>query len=870
MDYQKYLKLKKQRYSEKTKRIFTELDFAAQLNKVNGNFFSDVLDNVVTHLGGLNEITFKDILYCEKLLSELGKLAKKQQVICIAHAHIDINWLWGFDETTDITLSTIDTMLALLDKYENFTFAQSSALVYKIIEDYRPDYLERIKKYVKEGRFEITASTFIEADKNLPNGNSLIRQHEYAKKYLSNLFELPEDYFCIDFEPDTFGHTAYEPEILSFCGVKYLYHCRGNECPPVYRWTAPSGKSILVYREPFWYNGAITDDNFTYVPDFCKRYGVEKTLKVYGVGDHGGGASIRDIEKLIELSSYPIMPDIKFGTYREYFDYLSTLKNIPEIRGEQSQIFSGCYSSQSEIKLKNEIAETAVYEQELFCSLDVSNKYDNSKAVECILTNQFHDAITGSGIDATMQFALGRYQEALAQLGAFKGRAIRAICDGIDTAKIYNVTADVKDDTAFGAGVGFGAESVNFGNYIAYGKERAYTVFNQLNFERSARVILPLWDYYGDVAKLAVYDEDGAPLPFSVKSEQSEFYWSHNYHVFEALITLPPLSYRTIILREKEQALPEICYPPLYQRTEAPSADFTLENNKIKAVFDRNTFELISLYDKKNKKEKLTGKSGFYLFNEDTTEQMTAWYVGRFKDKKNLHENVSAVPASFINNDIKSSFAYKTDFGNSTITVTVTLGKESDGLDFEADVNFLEAGDSFKGIPDLRFVARTADADTVICDVPLGVITRNSTDRDVPCYSFACTDGLMLVAKGKHGFRSYNGELSVCLLRASCDPHPLPEYGRHKIKFGLYLGDGSNTELLHKSENFRISPVTVSVAPHKGKLPLQGKFKEISDNVIAVSVNSERTVLFNAEDTPVQIKADGKKHTVPPHSLYKI
>ena len=71
--------------------------------------------------------------------------------------------------------------------------------------------------------------------------------------------------------------------------------------PPIYRWFAPSGKSVLVYREPFWYNAEIGYGDFEFIPDFCARYGLKKTLKVYGVGDHGGGATIRDVERIIEI-----------------------------------------------------------------------------------------------------------------------------------------------------------------------------------------------------------------------------------------------------------------------------------------------------------------------------------------------------------------------------------------------------------------------------------------------------------------------------------------------------------------------------------------------------------------------------------------
>ena len=57
----------------------------------------------------------------------------------------------------------------------------------------------------------------------------------------------------------------------------------------VYRWRAPSGAEVLVYREPVWYNDEVVEyDCLGYVPGFCRKYGLTTALKLYGVGDHGG------------------------------------------------------------------------------------------------------------------------------------------------------------------------------------------------------------------------------------------------------------------------------------------------------------------------------------------------------------------------------------------------------------------------------------------------------------------------------------------------------------------------------------------------------------------------------------------------------
>jgi alpha-mannosidase len=157
-----------------------------------------------------------------------------------------MNWMWRFDETVAATLDTFRTMLNLMEEYPEFKFSQSQASVYKIVEEFDPDMLEEIKKRIKEGRWEVTASTWVESDKNMPNGESLVRHILYTKRYLSELLGVDPGTLNIDFEPDTFGHNLNVPEILARGGVKYYYHCRGYDGHDIYRWKSPSGSSVIM------------------------------------------------------------------------------------------------------------------------------------------------------------------------------------------------------------------------------------------------------------------------------------------------------------------------------------------------------------------------------------------------------------------------------------------------------------------------------------------------------------------------------------------------------------------------------------------------------------------------------------------------
>jgi alpha-mannosidase len=268
------------------------------------------------------------------LIEQFGTAAKQFTIICAGHAHIDMNWMWRYDETVSITLETFRTVLNLMNEYPEFRFSQSQASVYEIVAKYDPEMLEEIKERVHEGRWEVTAATWVEADKNMPSGESAARHLLYTRGYLAKLLDIPGDGLDLDYEPDTFGHSLTVPEILAKGGVKYYYHCRGYEGHNLYRWQAPSGSSILVYREPHWYLGGVNPDWAYYVPEFCMRHGLNTMLRVYGVGDHGGGPTRRDLERIIEMSSWPVFPNLRFGTYGEFFALAETIQDrLPVVEG---------------------------------------------------------------------------------------------------------------------------------------------------------------------------------------------------------------------------------------------------------------------------------------------------------------------------------------------------------------------------------------------------------------------------------------------------------------------------------------------------------------------------------------------------------
>lgn len=151
----------------------------------------------------------------EAILAPIGRAAKEYTLLCISHAHIDMNWVWSWPETVAVTNDTCQTMLTLLDEFPEFIFTQSQASLYELIERYNPLMFEAIRQRVAEGRWEVTASQWVEGDKNMSSGESINRHLLYTREYFRDRFQLTPEDVEVAFEPDTFGHPATLPAILS-------------------------------------------------------------------------------------------------------------------------------------------------------------------------------------------------------------------------------------------------------------------------------------------------------------------------------------------------------------------------------------------------------------------------------------------------------------------------------------------------------------------------------------------------------------------------------------------------------------------------------------------------------------------------------
>ena len=488
------------------RRILSELTYLTEIFAAQGQDIpADVLAAIAelqTRLDTDGAITNSAVQSCEAALAHYSPLAKHYTLLCAAHAHIDMNWMWGTDETTGIVIDTFQTMLNLMEEYPDFVFSQSQASAYAIIEEYCPDLLPEIRRRIAEGRWEVTAATWVEEDQNMSSTESIVRHLLYTKQYLSSLLGIDPASLNLDFEPDTFGHSAHIPTLLCAGGVKYFYYCRGYDCKRAFRWRAPSGNEVLALCEPGWYHGAIEYEMTRFLPAWCKKNGLHTALKVYGVGDHGGGPTRRDLERILDMAAWPLTPEIRFSSMHAFFHELEIVREqLPVVEKELNFIFPGCYTSQSRLKQANRHSEDHLYDAEALSSMAIlaggccQNPEGFRKAWKRVLFNQFHDILPGSCTRESREFSLGAAQEAGSYAIGNANRAMRAIGLLVDTLR-FGGSPDAASPSE-GGGVGYGTvkssrmEREYDGTGFTFtsvqrgsGTVRAYTIFNTTAYAR--------------------------------------------------------------------------------------------------------------------------------------------------------------------------------------------------------------------------------------------------------------------------------------------------------------------------------------------------------------------------------------------------
>ncbi len=674
----------------------------------------------------------------------------------VGHAHIDVGWLWPVKETIRKAARTFSSMLNLMDDYGEFRFLQSQPALYAMMEEHYPDVLARVKKRVKEGRWEANGGMWVEADCNVTGGESLVRQFLEGRKKTMELFGCKSDTLWL---PDVFGYSAALPQILRLCDIQHFVTSKIN-------W---NDTNLFPY-DTFWWQGIDGTEIFTHYintrthgynasvyPEIMQetwRYVRHKetqdcTLTSVGWGDGGGGTSREMIEHAARMKDLEGCPKTEWVNVSLFLRQLREQKvKRPRWVGElYFELHRGTYTSQARTKRYNRRLELLLRETELFSAMAMGPDFPYpAEALQrhwrTLLTNQFHDILPGSSIRSVYETAEAEYAEMEHGL----------------TALLHAALAKLGE------------------RFVADAEGNAYLMANALSWPREEVVVLPAPQYN------AAVDAEGNPLPCQPVDGG-----------LAARVRAGSLSVAPIALRKKDSAA--AASPFLY-------GGKTLDTPHYAVAFDK-AGKITSLMDKAAGREVV--REGRRLNDFYTAEDLPilwdAWDIDRdyrdrirFEDALLSREVAASGPLFFT---LRSKYRLGKA---SSLSQEMTFYADSRRIDFKTSVDWHERNTLLKvGFAvnvlaehcrnEIQFghVVRPMHANTSWDQARFETCAHKWVDVSEGNY------GVAVLNDGKYGHDTLDGMISLTLLRSSSCPDERAEAGSHAFTYALLPHPGDFT-----------------------------------------------------------------------------
>lgn len=364
---------------------------------------------------------------------------KKQRIHLICNAHIDPIWQWDWQEGASAVLSTFRSAANLADKYD-YIFCHNEVTAYKYVEEYAPELFEKIKQLVKMGKWRIIGGWYLQPDDNMPTGESFVRQIQMGFDYFRERFGVTP---TTAFNVDAFGHSRGLVQILKKCGQDSLIICRPHTDEidieeNIFIWKGFDGSEIKVYRSPDGYNSPLGTTAQTILSKLPCREKEDVTCIMWGVGNHGGGPSDKDLADIAELLRDDSQYEMLHSTPEAFFAELD-----PSYTVEKSLNISmpGCYTSSICVKQKHLELENELYLAEIMSAVASAKglmDYPKEKLYACfedLLNGEFHDVLPGSSIKAGEDNGLMLFNHGLLDATRIKTSAYFALCKEQPVAK---------------------------------------------------------------------------------------------------------------------------------------------------------------------------------------------------------------------------------------------------------------------------------------------------------------------------------------------------------------------------------------------------------------------------------------------------
>jgi alpha-mannosidase len=391
-------------------------------------------------------------------LAELQRRFPPQgEVAMTGHAHIDLAWLWPYEETRRKLRRSFSTALALMQAAPEFRFNQSTAHYYAQLEEDDPALFAAIRERVAAGQWEPIGGLWVEPDTNMPCGESLARQILYGQRYFERAFGQRHRVCWL---PDCFGFSPALPQLLrqggidSFLTIKVTWSETNAFPHDLFWWEGLDGSRVLAHTFDNPVNGYNGEARPGCVAptwaNFRAKTRHPETLLAIGYGDGGGGPTPQGIDNERLMRELPALPRARWVRVDEFFARAhagaAASDATPTWRGEiYLELHRATLTTQSGVKRRHRRAEAALLTAETAASLAHLLGAPAPQSLEpqwrVLLKNQFHDILPGSSVREVYQDAEAELDGVIAAGRGEQQRALEAIAGklpkgGLDDALI--------------------------------------------------------------------------------------------------------------------------------------------------------------------------------------------------------------------------------------------------------------------------------------------------------------------------------------------------------------------------------------------------------------------------------------------------
>ena len=278
-----------------------------------------------------------------------------QPIHLVPFSHLDLFWTGTREECLSRGNAIISQVLDLMEKHEDFTFLIETVNFLEHYVSCYPAEKPRIREHAASGRLELPP-LWSGVYQNLPGGETLARNALLAKRWVR------ENFGC---DPKTAhfgdlpGFTPQYPQIAALSGIKQVLMSRGGPGEtPLFLWEGLDGSKVLSFYTLLGYAafgvGAEWHRDYEAMAagDTEERIAKLTASTTHPCVVHWGCDLYIPNENLVHNVrrwNQEHRHTLQFSTFERYFTEISTIQDLPSLKGELPSSWPNIESSWPDI-----------------------------------------------------------------------------------------------------------------------------------------------------------------------------------------------------------------------------------------------------------------------------------------------------------------------------------------------------------------------------------------------------------------------------------------------------------------------------------------------------------------------------------------